>query len=89
MQSIDAGALESQLDPIGVNVVASDGALAKEIKDARRGRELANTLLWLGIIVFIAQSVLAKYFTNKMSKEDTEDLSATLQMSRVAAARRS
>ena len=85
---IDAGALSSQLDPLGARVVADSAALASAIDSSRNGRELAKFLLLLGVAIFLLQSFLAKYFTNRMSREES-DVSATLQMSRVAAARRS
>ena len=46
-------------------------------------------LLYLAVAVFILQSILARYYTNKISRDDVPDLTATLQSSRVAAARRS
>ncbi len=85
---IDSSALTTQLEPAGVKVIAREGALQSAIEDSRRGRELAHVLLWLAIAIFIAQSLLARHFTNKMEREDAPDLSATLEMSRVAAARR-
>ncbi len=86
---VDGGALAGKLDGTGVEVLNRAGPMADVIKDARRGRELADLLLLLAVAVFITQSVLARYFTNKMDREDTSDLSTTLQMSQVAAARRS
>lgn len=80
--------LATELEPIGVRVVAQPGALASAIETSRKGRELATVLLICGIVVFVLQSVLAKYFTNRMSQPDT-DVAASLQMGRVAAARRS
>ena len=85
---VDAAALAGKLDPLGVRVVWQAGALAGAIEESRQGRELAGILLVCGIIAFILQGVLAKYFTNRMSHPET-DVSASLQMSRVAAARRS
>ena len=85
---VDSGILSSTLDPLGVRVVEAGSDLTRAIEDGRRGRELAHWLLWIGIAIFILQSVLAKHFTNKMDREDTADLSSTLQLSRVAAARR-
>jgi hypothetical protein len=85
---IDPQALAGTLEPLGVRVVSQTDELATAIKASRQGRELTNILLVIGIVVFILQSVLAKHFTNRMSHPDT-DVSASLQMSRVAAARRS
>ncbi len=84
---VDAGALSSQLDPLGVRVVAESAALETAINSSRQGRELAGILLLMGIGVFLLQSFLAKYFTNRMSSGEA-DVSAALQMRRVAAARR-
>lgn len=86
---VDGSALAGTLDGTGVEVLNREGSMGDAIRDARRGRELAHILLWLAVIVFVAQSVLARHFTNKMEREDAPDLSATLQMSQVAAARRS
>ena len=85
---IDPGALSSQLKPFRVEVVAETSALAKAIDNSRRGRELSWLLLMLGIGAFLLQSLLAKYFTDRMSRGES-DVSASLQMARVAAARRS
>jgi uncharacterized membrane protein len=85
---VDAGALSNQLTSEGVDVVADSSALAAAIEESRQGRELAIYLLIAGAVVFLLQSFLAKYFTNRMS-EGESDVSASLQLSRVAAARRS
>ena len=57
------------------------------ILNKRTGSDLTSLLLILCIACFILQSVLAKYFTNKISKGET-DIAASLQLSNVAAARR-
>ena len=86
---IDGSVLASQLDGVGVNVLNPERSVKDTIEKSRRGHELAHLLLWLAIIIFVLQSVLARHFTNKMDRDDAPDLSATLQMSQVAAARRS
>ncbi len=86
---VEGAALENTLDPTGVEVLYRDGRISKAIRDARQGRELSHRLLLAALIIFILQSILARRFTNRISREDTKDLSATLQMSQVAAARRS
>lgn len=86
---LEGGALGEQLADLDVRILERDGSLAPAILDTRSGRELADLLLWLAIIVFILQALLARHFTNKMDREQTPDVAATLQMSRVAAARRS
>lgn len=85
---LDAGAVENLLSPIGVKVLGKEGDLASVIEKNRRGREISMFLLWLATGVFILQSLLARYFTNKISREEVPDLTAALQKSRVAAARR-
>lgn len=85
---IDARALKGQLDTIGVQVVEDSTALEKAIEKGRQGRELATLFLTAGIVVFLLQSFLAKYFTNRMRYGES-DVSASLLVSRVAAARRS
>ena len=85
---VDAAVLAGTLDAAGVKVVTESGALTKEIERSRQGRELARFLLIAGILVFVLQSLLARYFTNRMSEPDT-DVAASLQMSQVVAARRS
>ena len=57
------------------------------ILNKRTGSDLTSILLMLSIICFVLQSILAKYFTNKISKGET-DIAASLQLSNVAAARR-
>ncbi|MEK6236332.1 MAG: hypothetical protein N2C14_16620, partial [Planctomycetales bacterium] len=85
---MDSAALANELEPLGVHVIADAGSLAGAIENSRQGRELGSLLLACGIFVFLLQGWLAKYFTNRMSDAET-DVSAALQMSRVAAARRS
>ena len=86
---VESAALSNTLDSTGVQVLNREGSLSKAIKDARRGSELSQRLLLAALIVFIFQSILARRFTNRINREDTKDLSTTLQMSQVAAARRS
>lgn len=86
---LGTGAIEALLGPMGVTVISKDGDLAAAIENNRRGSELAMLLLYLAVAVFILQSILARYYTNKISRDDVPDLTATLQSSRVAAARRS
>jgi hypothetical protein len=88
VQVVTADLLTTTLEPEGVRVIAASEELAGEIKNSRRGRELARLLLICGVCVFVLQGLLAKYFTNRMSNPET-DVSASLQMSRVSAARRS
>ncbi len=78
--------LKRNLSPLDVEVVSKD-KLANAIVESRTGRSLTILLLALGIFVFLLQSFLAKYFTNRMSQPDV-DVAESLQMSRVAAARR-
>lgn len=85
---LDGGAIESLLGPVGVKVLAKEGDLVSTIEKNRRGREIAHLLLWIAIGVFLLQSILARYFTNKISRDEVPDLTAALQKSRVAAARR-
>jgi len=86
---LGTGAIETLLAPMGVTVISKDGDLAAAIEKNRRGSELAMLLLYLAVAVFILQSILARYYTNKISRDDVPDLTAALQSSRVAAARRS
>ena len=86
---VESAALSNTLDSTGVQVLNREGSPSKAIKDARRGSELSQRLLLAALIVFILQSILARRFTNRINREDTKDLSTTLQMSQVAAARRS
>lgn len=84
---VDAAALAETLEPLGIEVATQKKKLATVIENRRQGRELASLLLISGIVFFVLQSLLAKYFTNRMSQPDT-DVAASLQMSRVTAARR-
>ena len=86
---VESAALGNTLDSTGVQVLNREGSTSKVIEDARRGSELSQRLLLAALIVFILQSILARRFTNRINREGTKDLSTTLQMSQVAAARRS
>lgn len=59
----------------------------QEIQNARKGSDLTTLLLFSCILCFALQSILAKIFTNKISKGET-DIATSLQLSNVAAARR-
>ncbi|MEM7262773.1 MAG: VWA domain-containing protein, partial [Planctomycetota bacterium] len=84
---VDRAALSKSVGASGAQVLAPS-ELAVEIENSRQGRELADVLLALGVLCFLLQSFIAKRFTDRMSRGDA-DVGATLQMSRVAAARRS
>ncbi len=86
---VEGAALANSLDDTGVKVLNRAGSMEDAIKDARFGSELSVRLLIAAIIAFILQSILARRFTNRINREDTTDLATTLQMSQVAAARRS
>ena len=86
---VEGPALANNLDGTGVTVLNRAGSMEDAIKDVRFGSELSVRLLIAAIIVFILQSILARRFTNRINREDTTDLATTLQMSQVAAARRS
>jgi hypothetical protein len=84
---IASKSLESQVDSIGLNVIDPGSSAADSIKSARRGSDLSSILLVLAILCFLIQSVIAKIFTKKISRGET-DVAASLQLSQVAAARR-
>ncbi len=86
---VEGAALANSLDDTGVKVLNRAGSMADAIQAERRGSELSSRLLLAAIIAFILQSILARRFTNRINREDTTDLSTILQMSQVAAARRS
>ena len=69
------------------NIEILEGAPEQKIQSDRKGSDLTTWLLTLCIICFLAQSILAKIFTNKISKGET-DIATSLQLSNVAAARR-
>ncbi len=87
VQVVDGGAVESKVKELGVKVVTGGGSMASMIEESRRGYELTTFLLVMGILVFLLQSVLARYFTNRQTRGQS-DLGESLQMARVAAARR-
>ena len=66
--------------------ISIDGSPDAVLND-RKGSDLTSLLLFLCIVCFVLQSILAKIFTNKISKGET-DVAASLQLSNVAAARR-
>jgi hypothetical protein len=84
---IASKSLESKVDSIGLNVIDPGSSAADAIKSARRGSDLSSLLLTLAILCFLIQSVIAKIFTKKISRGET-DVAASLQLSQVAAARR-
>lgn len=84
---IDSAVLNSNLSPLGASVVTDQSSLSTIIENSRNGRELTTILIVVGIAVFLLQSLLARYFTNRQSKEQN-DVGESLQLARVAAARR-
>lgn len=68
------------------NIKIIDGSPDAVLND-RKGSDLTSLLLFLCIVCFVLQSILAKIFTNRISKGET-DVAASLQLSNVAAARR-
>jgi uncharacterized membrane protein len=85
---LDADTLAGNVEPLGARVVPVNATMRVTIEQSRQGRELTGWLLAIGIAVFVLQSLLAKYFTNRMSQPET-DVAASLQLSRLSAARRS
>jgi hypothetical protein len=83
---IDAGALSQLTESIGVVVASAN--LAEAVANSRTGRDVSAVLLAIGIICFIAQGVLANYFSRRQFAADG-DVSSSLKSRRVAAARRS
>ena len=79
--------LESELDNMGLTVIDPGSSASDAIKKERRGSDLSSILLTLAILCFLIQSVIAKIFTKKISRGET-DVAASLQLSQVAAARR-
>ena len=84
---IASKSLEGQVDSIGLNVIDPGSSAADAIKSTRRGSDLSSLLLLLAVLCFLLQSVIAKIFTKKISRGET-DVAASLQLSQVAAARR-
>ena len=89
---IASKSLESGFDSIGLEkkkfkVIEPGSSASSAIKAARRGSDLSSLLLTLAILCFLIQSVIAKIFTKKISRGET-DVAASLQISQVAAARR-
>jgi len=89
---IASKSLESGFDSIGLDkkkfkVIEPGSSASSAIKSARRGSDLSSLLLTLAILCFLIQSVIAKIFTKKISRGET-DVAASLQISQVAAARR-
>ena len=80
-----ADALKESIGAAG-NIKIIDGSPDAVLND-RKGSDLTSLLLFLCIVCFVLQSILAKIFTNKISKGET-DVAASLQLSNVAAARR-
>jgi hypothetical protein len=85
---VEPGAVRSSLQATEITVVDGDADFATLITEGRQGKEIGTWLLYLGILIFIVQSMLAKRFSDRMiGKED--NLSGSLQMGRVRSARRS
>ena len=86
--NIKVAAADALNESIGAadNIKIIDGSPDAVLND-RKGSDLTSLLLFLCIVCFVLQSILAKIFTNKISKGET-DVAASLQLSNVAAARR-
>lgn len=86
--NVKVAAADALNESIGAadNIKIIDGSPDAIIND-RKGSDLTSLLLFLCIVCFVLQSILAKIFTNKISKGET-DVAASLQLSNVAAARR-
>lgn len=86
--NVKVAAADALNESIGAadNIKIIDGSPDAVIND-RKGSDLTSLLLFLCIVCFVLQSILAKIFTNKISKGET-DVAASLQLSNVAAARR-
>ena len=86
--NVKVAAADALNESIGAadNIKIIDGSPDAVLND-RKGSDLTSLLLFLCIVCFVLQSILAKIFTNKISKGET-DVAASLQLSNVAAARR-
>ena len=86
--NVKVAAADALNESIGAadNIKIIDGSPDAVLND-RKGSDLTSLLLILCIVCFVLQSILAKIFTNKISKGET-DVAASLQLSNVAAARR-
>lgn len=86
--NVKVAAADALNESIGAadNIKIIDGSPDAVLND-RKGSDLTSLLLLLCIVCFVLQSILAKIFTNKISKGET-DVAASLQLSNVAAARR-
>ena len=86
--NVKVAATDALNESIGAadNIKIIDGSPDAVLND-RKGSDLTSLLLFLCIVCFVLQSILAKIFTNKISKGET-DVAASLQLSNVAAARR-
>ena len=86
--NVKVAAADALNESIGAadNIKIIDGSPDTVLND-RKGSDLTSLLLFLCIVCFVLQSILAKIFTNKISKGET-DVAASLQLSNVAAARR-
>ena len=86
--NVKVAAADALNESIGAadNIKIIDGSPDAVLND-RKGSDLTSLLLFLCILCFVLQSILAKIFTNKISKGET-DVAASLQLSNVAAARR-
>ena len=86
--NVKVAAADALNESIGAadNIKIIDGSPDAVLND-RKGSDLTSLLLFLCIVCYVLQSILAKIFTNKISKGET-DVAASLQLSNVAAARR-
>ena len=85
---VDAGAIRTSLKDTKTVVVDGAANFIKMITEGRQGAEIGNWLFYAGILLFIMQSMLAKYFSERMAGKE-ENVSGSLQMGRVRSARRS
>lgn len=82
-----APALERAIGFEDVHVVAPTDALTTVIKHNRIGKELSRLLLILAVLLFLAQSWLARYFTRRMRVGET-DVTESMRQKTVAAGRK-
>ncbi|MDP6525991.1 MAG: BatA domain-containing protein [Kiritimatiellia bacterium] len=84
---LDGAVIERELGGIDVHVVAQGDSLASIVKENRIGRELSRMLLIMAVILFLAQSWLARFFTRRMRTGET-DVTESMRKKNVAAARK-
>ena len=84
---LDPKGMADSFQGLKVRTMPAEDELTGPIKESRSGRAISRTLLILAILILLAQSFLARYFTHRMNA-GVSDVAGDVRRRDVAAARR-